>query len=193
MINFDDIDDIWTPILHFDEALKIERLQSFGTKDGFTRSFWYHHPSLIAIVETQSVTIPCDMNFKNFPFDKHICQLTLRVVNGPIQFIKLAKPDVRDQYENEKKVIAIETSKLSFDVEISAEEPKETQFQSDEEQGYTYSTARLKISLSRNHASFAQIFIEFYWVTGVFTLLSLVSFTIDPDKVNFKTLLSREK
>lgn len=182
LLSLSDLDQVWSPVLYIVEALKIDGIESFGNQNGITRAFWYLHPNQFDIFEVLSVTITCDMHFEQFPYDDHICPFQMRVWNGRSQFVQLKMPILHDQFHQSKKakIVKRSTSKLNFDVEIVAEKPMEKELYSEE---YTYSHAILNISLVRKHDAIRKIIPSYYAPTGIFTVLSFLSFTIKPDQV----------
>ena len=58
-------------------------------------SLWYQNSNTFHYSEVVKVTILCEMEFQNFPFDIHDqCALKMRNWLGEVNFVKLNKPQV---------------------------------------------------------------------------------------------------
>ena len=67
---------LWRPVLTFENTLNIERLANFGGK--FENAFWFKRPNMLDFSEILKVTISCNFDFGNYPFDYHLCLFNLQ-------------------------------------------------------------------------------------------------------------------
>ena len=173
--------EIWFPSIYITNALKVDKLGSFGGDDMV--SLWYKDGkgnSIFQYSEVITVIIHCEMEFQNFPFDYHDnCGLTMRNWLGELKYVQLNKPIIwYDDPNNPSTNITVKSKKLNFDVELSSNESSATI-----ENGYPYSEAAIQIKLKRNKVGFDKIIMGYYVTTGTFSAMSLLAFFIDPAMV----------
>ena len=131
----------------------------------------------------------CSFDFKNYPFDSHQCELNFGSLGNTIVSIEMNSTRVR--YEKKKVELGqghlkMEKLSLPFDVSLESVEPF-YHFQA----GFTYSFTGMKIYLTRN--DFGQLIGGYYGPTFLFSLLSLMSYTIHTDVVSLQTSFSSLK
>ena len=174
--------EIWFPSIYVTNALKVEKLGSFGGDDMV--SLWYKDGkgnSIFQYSEVIKVIIHCEMEFQNFPFDHHDnCGLTMRNWLGELKYVRLNKAIIwYDDPNNPSTNITVKSKKLNFDVELSSNESSTTI-----ENGYDYSEAAIQIKLKRNKVGLDKIIMGYYVTTGTFSAMSLLAFFIDPTMVS---------
>jgi hypothetical protein len=126
------------------------------------------------------VEIYCDLDFTAFPFDSHECDLKFGASSSLSSSLILNEPRLR--YKDQKREFGegplnFNPSRLAFNV--SLESLKEFEFS---QAGYKYSFIGMRITLTRNN--YGLLIGGYYGPTIIFSLLSLVSFSINPDIVS---------
>ena len=173
-----DIEQVWRPILYLTNSKQLHGLGSIGDKD--TKSFWYKHPSILYFEEVMYVTINCDMDFREFPLDSQQCDFKMRNWIGLAKNVQLVKPEIMG--ENlpvlEDGVLWLNTTKLNYNIKLYA--LNSTTYKQNE---HLYSMASVRMQLFRNTVGFMKIVTGFYATTGTFSVLSLISFFIEPNVV----------
>ena len=175
----DDASKIFSPNLKILNAQELTRERKFGTTD--SDYFWFNLPHQLEIQQTFKVTIYCSFDFSYFPFDSHYCDFTHGSSKLSNNYLYLSHAWIRyglKVAKHVKKPIHVEQSHLPFDIILESKETF-TVF----EAGFNYSFAGMGIHLKRN--SLGLLIGGFYGPTAIFTLLSLISFTINPDIVTF--------
>ena len=132
--------------------------------------------------EAIKVTFVCNYNFGHYPFDYHECDFDFGAAANTIESLNMNSTRVRHEnqrLENGQGILSINDSNLPFDIFLESLKPFEL-FQG----GFTYSFARMKIHLNRN--DFEHLLGSYYGPTFIFSLLSLISYAINPDVVSLK-------
>lgn len=166
------LDEVWKPMYFLTNAAHVKNLESFG--DESTVSFSYFHPNTLMFSGVQFVTIFCNMDFDEFPFDKHVCMLKMR------SWLDIAENVIL----NDTFLIVenLQTSnKLDFDAKMRS--LKSTTQKPFHKYDLEYSLARFQIDISRNVHSLSKLASGFYIPTGLFAFLSMISFTISLEQV----------
>ena len=174
--------EIFIPSLKILNAQKIIKERKFGSTD--SDYFWFDIPHRFELQQAFKVTIYCSFDFSYFPFDSHYCDFNQGLSKHSINYLYLAPAWIRHGLKvayNLNELIQVEQSRLPFDITLESQETF-TVF----EAGYNYSYAGMRIHLKRN--SLGLLIGGFYGPTAVFTLLSLISFTINPDVVSFNII-----
>ena len=179
-----DIDEIWSPVIYFGNAINVWDLDSFGTDQETLSNLWsnFKHPYMQFSIKFTS-KMSCKMNFNNFPFDKHDCQIMLINWEGATYRVLLNDPKVYT-YDKEKhkevggKKIQIKSEKLYYLFDFEA--LGSFDFFENE---YNYSMILIGLNISRTQEGRTKIFSTFHVPIGVFALTSLISFFIDLDCV----------
>ena len=126
------------------------------------------------------MTFACDYNFENFPFDEHDCDLEFGTPSGvinvtltfaPVQVLDEGKPKQLVQDQN------VDNKHLPFTFSIRSKSlypiwSKE----------YQYPATGVTIHLKRT--DLGSLMGRFYIPTTLFSILSLISFFINPDMVS---------
>ena len=169
--------DLFSPNIGFANTKHIEK-QSNSGKPGVAY-FWMQSPHHLEFFETQIVTSYCKFDFKSFPFDSHECDLL--VINNVFATGRAIFSDTEVVYFD-KKTDRTPEKFLPFDVRADVISPFDAAFL-----GYNYSRTGIKIHFKRNSRSLLKG--KFYAPTAIFSLLSLLSYTIAIEKVTSSKLI----
>ena len=177
-INKDDQNQVYFPTLQINEAKSVSRTRKYGPTD--EDFFWFLYPHFFEFQQALKVEIYCTFDFTSFPFDSHECDFEYGASSSYSSVLILNEPWVR--YEGEKREFGegplnINQSRLPF--KISLESLKQFEFF---QAGFKYSFVGMRMTLTRN--SFGLLIGGYYGPTTIFSLLSLVSFSINPDIVS---------
>ncbi len=123
------------------------------------------------------------MEFKDFPFDSHECEIIMVNWLGAAYRIKLNKAKIQtfdEEYGTERAGYEFNktTSNVNFDFTFKSVES--TDFF---ENGINYSMSKILIEFKRNGKGKAKIFSRYHISSGIFALLSLVSYLMESDQV----------
>ena len=141
--------------------------------------FWHQEPHLKHFSENVKETFYCDLDFQLYPFDKHECFLKLYNIFSALKFLKFTPTEV---YINSSSTnltgppLLITTHRLPFEITVESV-PTGITFNGK----WLYSTSGIVFNIWRN--DIGQLIGGFFGPTAIFTLISLVSFFIDPDVV----------
>ena len=175
---------MYFPTLQINEAKSVSRTRKYGPTD--EDFFWFLYPHFFEFQQALKVEIYCTFDFTSFPFDSHECDFKFGASSSYSTVLILNEPWVR--YKDEKREFGegplnINQSRLPF--KISLESLKQFEFS---QAGFKYSFVGMRMTLTRN--SFGLLIGGYYGPTTIFSLLSLVSFSINPDIVSFKVFFS---
>ena len=162
----------------FINSQTMEKTKLIDVKDSFYY-LWHLHPYYKEFSEDIKLTFSCDFDFEMFPFDKHKCYLRFFNPYYAHQYIKLTPTRilVNSSSTNVTKApLLVQTSRLSYKVTV---ESIPLSFVS--RGGIDIKSSGIVIILKRN--DIGQLIGGFFWPTGIFTIISLVSFLINPDIV----------
>ncbi len=194
-----DIDEkqVWKPAIRFWNMLGINKAPAYGGQ--VSKSFWLYEPnqlmyyeemqvglsqyfvSLISVtVSFFQVTVSCDFEFSTFPYDSHICQFAFGDLLMTSTYFVFNQPQLYHfGLENGgKDPVSMDRKRLPFEVIVTPMKPFEVYLTS---VGGSYSYAGLQVKLIRNNRG--KLYAGYYLLTGVFAMLSTLSFTIRPDQV----------
>ena len=160
------------------DAKTVTRTRKYGPLEH--DFFWFKYPHRFEYQQAFKVEIYCALEFIAYPFDSQECNFTFGSSVTFSEDLHLKETWLR--YQNKRKKfgagpLEIETNRLPFI--ISLESLREHVFT---QAGYNYSFVGMKMTLTRN--SFGLLIGGYYGPTGMFSLLSLVSFTINPEIVS---------
>ena len=130
--------------------------------------------------QSLKVTIYCSITFKHFPFDHHTCDLNFGVSGNEIRALKLNSPiiDHKNQsVSHDEGLLHMKQSRLPFHIALESLESFEYI-----QGGYKLSYAGMRIYLTRN--DFGVLIGGYYGPTIIFSMLSLVSYSIKADIVS---------
>lgn len=172
----------------FMHALHVKGHKLYGGET--STDVWYLHPHKVVYRETMHITGLCNnMNFEFFPYDSHACYFGMVLLNVPTSLFVLDQPTLYKLHinedvlqEQESSEVCINAPRLNFETCISTDESLKA-FQMNSEDGTTFSVMQLKVVLTRNQGSLDKIIIGYYVPTGIFALMSMISFAIQPDIV----------
>ena len=142
--------------------------------------FWYFHPeNMMEYQQSLKVTIYCSMDFKHFPFDSHNCDLNFGASGITNNALKMDPTTIN--YKNQsvnynEGLLSVKQSCLPFDISLESLEPFEYI-----QGGMKYSYAGIRLHLTRN--DFGVLIGGYYGPTIIFSMLSLVSYSIKADIV----------
>ena len=177
--------DIWYPKIYIANSITIQSLVSHRNPK-MLNSLWYSYPTKSLRYSVIFVTkVSCKLDFQSFPFDNHKCDLILKNWVGGSYRIVLKSPSIygldKNGQEVEGKYFNITTTgnnRLNY--KFRFESLPTTEFQDD---GHTYSETRIKMIFERTEKSRTKIFGGYHATTAIFSILSLISFFIQPEVV----------
>ena len=184
LANFDDfLDNGWYDITgDKNTAASILTTANFINSQSSEHSFnifWHQEPHFKHFSENVKETFYCDLDFQLYPFDKHECFLKLYNIFSALKFLKFTPTEV---YINSSSTnltgppLLISTHRLPFEITVESI-PTGITFNGK----WLYSTSGIVFNIRRN--DIGQLIGGFFGPTAIFTLISLVSFFIDPDVV----------
>ena len=156
----------------------LERTQIIDIKNSLGY-FWHQEPYFKVFGEDIKVTISCNFDFLMFPFDKHQCYLKFinpYYVKDQGKFTPTSIYVKSSSTNLTEEPLLIKDHKLPYEITV-ASIPTGLYFLTK----YTHTTSGIVFNLERN--DIGQLIGGFFWPTGIFTIISLVSFLIDPDMV----------
>ena len=163
----------------FMNVLEAEKNLGIGYKD--MNEYYASFNNRILMGETLKVKFSCNFAFRYFPFDKHECNLTFYDSLYNSKYVKLNKIyQLASMTENSFKTVQNKGSilfmmeKTPFNILVKIN-PASTI------KDGLFSTAGIKLELSRY--SIGLLLGSFYIPTGLFAILSMVSYVINPDAV----------
>ena len=180
-VNEFDETQIFTPTLEISRTKTIVRTRKYGAID--RDYFCFFHPThMMEYQQSLKVTIYCSMDFKHFPFDHHTCDLNFGSAVNSINLLKMNATTInyKDQsVSHDEGLLQIEQTRLPFEIALESLEPFEYI-----EGEYKYSYAGMRLHLTRN--DFGTLIGGYYGPTIIFSMLSLVSYSIKADVVSIK-------
>ena len=165
-------------MIEFENLLKYEKTKVYG--DSATFSLWYRGNQILQYSEEIKLTFFCKFHFNDFPFDYHECSLEygddLYGTNG----IKLNTANIyyhgrETSFDDDPIVISDSPFPYEFQLESIP------MFEKHYEGHGNYSYTGIIFKMRRN--SLGQLLSGYYYPTGSFAILSLISFLIPPDQV----------
>jgi len=168
--------DIWYPESNFLESVDTQMQKGLGRG-----SLWYKHPSRFFMETKLKLTLACQMNFNQYPFDTHLCPMHLASYMGKKSLIIMDKPSIYSNQEfnqTDHSSLMIKDGKLRFDLVIESKESMTIN-----KYGDAYSWAHFQITLTRKSSESKYLWGSYFGVTLTFSVLSLASFSIKIEKV----------
>ena len=170
---------IWHPKIGFSNLLSYKIKSGLGQSK--TISFEAQNTNKVAMWEDVEITFTCQFNFKSYPFDYHECDLTYysdsglqeKVILKPTDYIWYGNNEIHFSQNNINSLIITNTT-TPFIVSVEIK-PNSTLWG-------VISAASIKMTFQRN--SLALLLGSFYVPTGIFALLSMTSYVINPDIVS---------
>ena len=175
-----EIRNVWNPHLTFLFVIDTKSLPAYGTAEKY--SFWFNTQTNVSeYIETMKVTFSCQFNFKDYPFEQHVCPFNFGGEN--YDYTKAHFNDIQIMKEDgshEKLVhsIKMKQNHLPFNVLIQPQNSFPSLYSID---GRNISVTGITFQISRNNIQ--QLIMEYFAPTGIFAFLALISYFIDPDVV----------
>ena len=169
----------WHPHISFLHLLSIKRKEGFGYVD--SREYFAYDDHTFFMGEALEITFACNFDFQKFPFDDHTCDFTYFDKLADISKITLNTTDYVAYWENSiessqnKSLLKITNTTTPYIISVEIN-PNQTVFKS-------LSAAGIKIHIQRH--SIGLLLGSFYVPTGIFAILSMTSYVINPDIVSF--------
>ena len=179
---------IWHPKMTFLNLLSLKKFQGVGYKS--IRNYYYmpnENPAKIYMFETFKLKFSCDFSFQTFPFDKHECHLSYidwRFKSEELVFNATRKIKHGNQHLafGNKYSLKLTTTKTPFEIDVTINDAA-TKIGGGK---FKFSIAGIKFNLYRK--SIGLLLGSFYVPTGIFAILSMGSFVINPEVVSSKML-----
>ena len=179
------LDQLWIPDIIFTTAIKTETVG--GMKGNALRAltYWhYNNTNKLLLEDVLRITSECKMDFANFPFDHQSCDWFMRsqhlhakdLTLGRVEIFTDANNEIRFYSSNETALL--HSSGISFDVKVSSIDPFNRDMR-----GHDISVTGIRFNLERKGEEVQRLLSSFFFPTGVFAILSLFSFSINPDIV----------
>ena len=176
---------VWHPVLKFENLIDYKEIKGYGGT--VTSSFWFYgnQSHKLAYGEEFQLTVSCHFHFKKFPFDFHECPIYFGTDVYSTDQMKFDEITVFHDYNKiakRKEPLFIDELALPFEFELEALPIKQKFLRG----GFNYniSSAGILIRLRRN--SLGQLLSGYYYPTTSFAMLSMISFLINPDVVNYQ-------
>ena len=170
--------NIWKPNLKFENVMKYERSQSYGHTGSFT--LWYLGYHLMEYTEVAVLKLFCNFDFTDFPFDAHECNLTYGdgIYESDVIWLNSAivKFDEKETKPGEDPIV-INSLPYPFEFQLTSLKSYEKKLNH-----FKHSATGMILKLERN--SLGMLASRYYYPTGSFAILSLISFLINPDIVS---------
>ena len=136
---------------------------------------------MLEYTETIKVAFSCQFNFKDYPFEQHVCPFNFGGENynySKAQFndILIVKED--GSHEKLEHTIKMKQNHLPFEVLIRKQNSFPSLYSII---GYRISVTGITFQISRNNIQ--ELIMEYFAPTGIFAFLALISYFIDPDVV----------
>ena len=172
-------DTFWHPEISFLHLLSLKRKGGLGGH-GNTAKYFARNKNAIVLVEDVEITFTCNFNFQRYPFDYHECFLTYfnemqeetAVILNTTMFVEHWGNRIYFSQNDISLIITNTTTPFIVSVEI---QPNISLWGA-------VSASRIKINFQRN--SYALLMGSFYAPTGIFAIMSMTSYVIDPDIVS---------
>ena len=171
----------WHPKIGFKHLYLLKRNSGLGIHK-IKQHFLAHNKHTLIMVEDVKITFACKFNFENYPFDNQECDLTYNsevgdknaIILNTTKYVGTNTADgIKVIYSPTKKKLIIPNTTTPFIVSVEIEPNKTV---------YAFSATSIKINLQRN--SIALLMGSFYAPTGIFAVMSMASYVINPDIVS---------
>ena len=140
--------------------------------------FWHREPHFKFYSEVIRETFYCDFDFQLFPFDKHKCYMRI-YSTATSQQLKLTPTKIYVNVSTTnltESPLLLQTNRLPYSITVESI-PTGITFN----EKYSYINSGILFNIRRN--DIGQLIGGFYGPTAIFTLISLISFLMDPDVV----------
>jgi hypothetical protein len=160
--------------------MKFEQTKAYGGADKF--SLWYLGNHKLEYGEVFQITFSCQFDFSHFPFDSHECLMEYGSYEVAENKLTFKPPTV--SYKNKMTKSGYDPiihNSLEHQYQLYLETlPTSTHM--DEIDNTKHSSTGICLKFYRN--SFGHLISSFYYPTGCFALLSMISYLIKPDVVS---------
>ena len=172
-------DTFWHPGISILHLLSLKRKGGLGY--GTNAKYFARNKNAFVLAEDVEITFTCNFKFKSYPFDYHECFLTYfneheektAVILNTTTYVEHWGNRIHFSQNNNSLIITNTTTPFIVSVEIK---PNITLWGA-------ISASRIKINFQRN--SYALLMGSFYAPTGIFAIMSMTSYVINPDIVSF--------
>ena len=178
---------LWYPKVYIGNDVQTQNLVNFAKDAGSIANLWYFYPEHKLRYSTIfTAKIACSLHFETYPFDLHTCLMNINNWSGSKYRVMFSKPKIytNDGFYTEGKEIGGNEFELKtdgrLDYNFKFESLPSLTF---EDSGYEYTQAQVKIDFKRTDKSRTEIFGGYHATTAIFSILSLLSFFINPDVV----------
>ena len=177
------IQDVWAPTLTFLKVIEAESILSYGKTSPGLFDFWLqrkNNQSHMMFYQAVKVKFTCHFDFEHYPFDSHECHLDFGLLQNTfnesiiMECIKILGKDSKARFL--KGRVKIPNQHLPYKFSIWAKE-------SFPWYNYDYFSPFSGIIILAQRDALGTLIFEFYLPTGVFAVLALISFLINPDVV----------
>ena len=121
---------IWHPTLYFENLVDIKKLIGYGADHNV--QFWFNRVyQRLYYTEIIEVSVSCEMNFNDFPKDKHSCDLIFGAYDFSSSAIKYTAPIVvydSERIDQEMEVLEVQSASSKYNIKIRQIQPYETKF-----------------------------------------------------------------
>ena len=176
---------IWHPKITFKNVLSVEKIQGFGYEQ--KQEYYIIYPNIMEMDENLKVTFSCDFAFQKFPFDRQECNFSLY---ESIYIKDYVQMETAKLYYNNQHVtidsnhsLSINSPKIPFRIDAVIN-PVAVDYSRN-------SISSIQMTLQR--ISQGQIIGGFFVPTGIFAILSMASYLINPDVVRPNIFLNNNK
>ena len=168
------------PKLRVQNSKEVVQDKEIGTKND-VEYYWFGYPNLHQYQERLKITVYCSFDFANFPFDNHQCDLNFGFIGYSSQTAILLPLIIFHGNEstylgNNSIEIISSHSPEPFNINISSIKPFDLL-----DNGWNYNFAGMHMEFYRN--SIGSLIGGYYVPTAIFSIFSLVSYSIDIDIV----------
>ena len=167
--------DLQRPQLKFWFQRDTKILQLYGQTPTY-EYFWFHPPHYLEYAEFLALTVGCFVTPTAYPFDSHQCEVFFYTPDKSISRLYFLPPIMdRDGYANAQPNI-VTYHGLPFDIQVESKTPFALVMN-----GYNYSNTGITFSFKRQ--TLGALMSGYFLPTGLYSLASILSFTIDKDQV----------
>ena len=164
--------DLFKPRLSFVNQRQNRRQDFYGDSGSSFQYFWHKSPHYFEYAEYHIVTVGCVQPTENFPFDSQKCQFQFYEPENSQVYIVLEQALISG-----KSKVHIENHGLDFDITAESIETSIIKIEA-----YEYATAGVLFKF--NKVNVWAIITGYFLPTGIYSVLSGLSFTIPREQVN---------
>ena len=179
-------DSFWHPKVAILNALSIKKKDGLGY--GKIQEYYALENNYFQMGEDLEIKLTCNFDFHKFPFDKNKCDFTYyskvesysTIILNPPKMVNYGQNKMSQITPGEKKTLLI-TKSISSEFKIWVEiNQNSTLWDENSASGITFHFQRNSIGLLMG---------SFYAPTGLFAVLSMTSYVINPEVVSFDSTL----